>query len=172
MRFSDYIIPVFIAGILIYGLIKKVDIFDEFTVGAKDNLIAAFDILPALIALMTCVGMLNASGAADMLCSAVSPFLEKKGFPAECAPLAFLRPISGSGALAVYEQIISENGPDSFAGRVASVLLGASETTFYTIAVYFGAVKAKKTRHALPCSLAADLTAFILSALFVRVFFA
>ena len=124
MRFSDYIIPVFIAGILIYGLIKKVDIFDEFTVGAKENLIAAFDILPALIALMTCVGMLNASGAADMLCSAVSLWFEEGGFPVECAPLAFLRPISEIGRVSGYEKILRETDPSSFAGRVTSVLLG------------------------------------------------
>ena len=171
MNFTDLVIPVVIAVILVIGLIKKVDVFGEFIEGATENLKTAVSILPALIALMTCVGMLRASGILGTLSSVLSPVTELIGFPSECVPLAILRPISGSGATAMYESILTEHSPDSFAGRVASVLLGSTETTFYTIAVYYGAAKIKKTRHTLAASLSADFTGFIFSVLAVRLFF-
>ncbi len=171
LNFSDFIIPVLIAVIMISGLIKKVDVFDEFIEGARENLKIGIQILPALIALMTAVGVFKASGALEVLTAIVSPVTEFLGFPSECFPLALIRPISGSGALAVYESILSENHPDGFAGRVASVLLGSTETTFYTIAVYYSVTKIKKTRHTLGAALAGDLTGFIVSALTVRLFF-
>lgn len=165
---SDYIIPLFIALIMITGLIKRVDVFGEFVDGARENLKAAFDVLPALIALMTAIGMFKASGAPEMIAALISPITDFLGFPAECIPLAIIRPVSGSGALAVYESILGDVSPDSFAGRVASVIIGSTETTFYTIAVYYGVTKVKKTRHAVASSLAADFTGFVLSALTVR----
>lgn len=165
---SDFVIPVFIALIMLIGLIKKVDVFGEFTDGAKENLRSAFDVLPALIALMTAIGMFKASGGLEIISAAIAPLTEFLGFPRECIPLALIRPVSGSGALAVYESILTEVSPDSFAGRVASVVIGSTETTFYTIAVYYGITKVKKTKHAIASSLTADLTGFILSALTVR----
>lgn len=165
---SDFVIPFFIALIMIIGLIKRVDIFSEFTEGAAENLKAAFDVLPALIALMTAIGMFKASGALDIISDAISPVTEFLGFPEECIPLAIIRPVSGSGALAVFESILNDVSPDSFAGRVASVIIGSTETTFYTIAVYYGITGVKKTRHAVASSLTADFTGFILSALTVR----
>ena len=165
---SDCVIPVFIALIMIIGLAKRVDVFSEFTDGAKENLKSAFDVLPALIALMTAIGMFKASGGLEIISSAIAPLTEFLGFPRECIPLALIRPVSGSGALAVFESILTEVSPDSFAGRVASVVIGSTETTFYTIAVYYGITKVKKTKHAIASSLAADLTGFILSALTVR----
>lgn len=165
---SDFVIPFFIALIMIIGLIKRVDIFSEFTEGAAENLKAAFDVLPALIALMTAIGMFKASGALDVISDAISPVTEFLGFPEECIPLAIIRPVSGSGALAVFESILNDVSPDSFAGRVASVIIGSTETTFYTIAVYYGITGVKKTRHAVASSLTADFTGFILSALTVR----
>ena len=165
---SDFVIPVFIALIMIIGLAKRVDVFSEFTDGAKENLKTAFDVLPALIALMTAIGMFKASGGLEIISSAIAPLTEFLGFPRECIPLALIRPVSGSGALAVFESILTEVSPDSFAGRVASVVIGSTETTFYTIAVYYGITKVKKTKHAIASSLAADLTGFILSALTVR----
>lgn len=165
---SDFIIPFFIALIMIIGLIKHVDVFGEFTDGAKENLKAAFDVLPALIALMTAIGMFKASGALEVISEAVSPVTGFLGFPKECIPLAIIRPVSGSGALAVFESILNDVSPDSFAGRVASVIIGSTETTFYTIAVYYGITNVKKTRHAVASSLIADLTGFIISALTVR----
>ena len=165
---SDYVIPVFIALIMIVGLVKKVDVFGEFTDGAKENLKSAFDVLPALIALMTAIGMFKASGGLDIISAAISPLTELLGFPKECIPLAIIRPVSGSGALAVFESILTDVSPDSFPGRVASVIAGATETTFYTVAVYYGITKVKKTRHTIASSLTADLTGFIFSALTVR----
>lgn len=165
---SDYVIPFFIALIIAAGLIKRVDVFGEFIEGAKENLKAAFEILPALIALMTAIGMFKASGALEIISEAISPITSFLGFPAECIPLAIIRPVSGSGALAVFESILNDVSPDSFAGRVASVVIGSTETTFYTIAVYYGITNVKKTRHAIASSLTADFTGFIMSALTVR----
>lgn len=166
---SNYVIPFFIALIMIIGLAKKVDVFSEFTEGAKENLKASVSVLPSLIALMTAIGMFKASGALELISTAISPLTSFLGFPEECIPLAIIRPISGSGALAVFENILTDVSPDSFAGRVASVIIGSTETTFYTIAVYYGITKVKKTRQALPASLAADFTGFVLSALTVRI---
>ncbi len=166
---SDYIIPFLIAIIMIIGLVKKVDVFSEFAEGAKENLKAAVSVLPALVALMTAIGMFKASGALEIISTAISPLTSFLGFPKECIPLAIIRPVSGSGALAVFESILTDVSPDSFAGRVASVIIGSTETTFYTIAVYYGITKVKKTRQALPASLAADFTGFVLSALTVRI---
>lgn len=165
---NDFAIPIFIALIMTVGLAKRVDVFSEFTDGAKENLKAAFDILPALIALMTAIGMFKASGGLEVISSIIAPVTEFLGFPRECIPLALIRPVSGSGALAMFESILTEVSPDSFAGRVASVVIGSTETTFYTIAVYYGITKVKKTKHAIVSSLTADLTGFILSALTVR----
>lgn len=167
---SELAIPVFIALIMAAGLIKRVDVFGEFTDGAGESLKSAFGVLPALIALMTAIGMFKASGGLEIISSAIAPLTEFLGFPRECIPLALIRPVSGSGALAVFESILTEVSPDSFAGRTASVLMGSTETTFYTIAVYYGITKVKKTRHAVVSSLTADLTGFILSALTVRLF--
>lgn len=168
---TDYIIPLFIGLIIIYGCIKKVDIFDEFLSGARENLKTGVDILPSLIAMITAIGMFKASGAMELLAKAMSPVTEFLGFPSECLPLAIMRPVSGSGALAVFETILSEVHPDSFAGRVASVILGSTETTFYTIAVYYGAASIKNTRHTLVSALSADFTGFIVSVLTVRLIF-
>ncbi len=167
---SDFVIPFFIALVMIAGLIKRVDVFGEFTDGALENLKVSFDILPALIALMTAIGMFKASGALEVISDVISPFTGFLGFPEECIPLAIIRPVSGSGALAVYESILSGVSPDSFAGRVASVIIGSTETTFYTIAVYYGITSVKKTRHAVLSSLTADFTGFVMSVLTVRLF--
>lgn len=167
---SDYVIPVFIVLIIFSGIIKRVDVFGEFIEGAKENLKSAFDILPALIALMTAIGMFKASGGLEIISGLLSPVTDFLGFPSECIPLAVIRPVSGSGALAVFESILSDVSPSSFAGRVASVIIGSTETTFYTVAVYYGITGVKKTRHAIISSLASDFTGFILSALTVRLF--
>lgn len=171
MKLDNVIIPAVICLILIYGLYKNVDVFGVFLEGAKEGLQTAVDILPALVALMTCIGMFKASGALDLLTYALDPLATLLKLPAEAIPLAILRPISGSGALAIYEHMLESFGPDSYIGRVASVMMGSSETTFYTIAVYFGATKISKIRHTLPASLTADLTGFLMSALMVRLFF-
>ncbi len=171
MRWTDFIIPVVVCGILLYGIFHKVNVFDTFVQGAKEGISVSMGILPALIALMTCVGMLKASGAIDAFTALLEPLASKVMIPKEVIPLALLRPISGSGALVVFEDILKNYGPDSLIGRVASVLQGSTETTFYTIAVYYSAVKVTKTRHTLGCALTADGVGFIMSAVTVWFFF-
>ena len=169
--FSDFVIPFTLVAILGYGIYKGVDVFGAFLEGAKEGLSTAVNIAPALIALMTCVGMFKASGALDIVVLLFSPVADLLLLPEEVVPLAILRPISGSGALVIYNDLLATYGPDSFVGRVASVIEGSSETTFYTIAVYFGAVKISKTKYTLSASLTADLVGFIMSALMVRLIF-
>lgn len=154
--------------VMVYGLVKKVDVFGEFVIGAKEGLITGVKIIPALVALMTCVGMFKESGGIDILVFAVSPITNLLKIPAEVVPLALLRPISGSGALAYFSEILSNSDPNGEVARTASVIMGSTETTFYTIAVYFGAYKIVKTRHTAFCALMADLCGFILSAMIIR----
>lgn len=168
MSFSDLVIPVLFAGVLIYGVCTKTDVFSEFTEGVKEGLHTVYDIFPSLFCLVVTVAAFRASGGAELLTSLLSPVLDTIGFPSECGSLLILRPFSGSGAIAVFEQILGDCGPDSFAGRVASVLLGSSETTFYTLSVYFAAVKAKKTRYALAAALVGDIVCAAASAVTVR----
>lgn len=170
-EFSNYIIPVLVGFVLIYGAVEGVDVFDAFIGGAKTGITTAFGLLPPLIALTTAVGMFTASGALDILCHALSPLAELLHIPAETIPLALIRPISGSGTLVVFQNILSSFGPDSLIGRTASVMLGSTETTFYTIAIYFGAIKMTKMRYTLVPALTADIVGFIMSALVVRLLF-
>lgn len=173
MNLTDLIIPLIIVLIVFWGLFKKLDVFSEFVEGGKEGAKVAFNILPTLVALMTCIGMFKASGALEMISRLLAPITSLIGFPSECVPLALIRPVSGSGALAVYESLLTDNQPDSFIGRVASTLMGSTETTFYTLAVYFAAAKTKITniRYALPAALSSDLTGFIISALLIQIFF-
>lgn len=171
MTLENMIIPGIMCMVLVVALYNNVDIFGVFIKGAREGFSTAVDVLPALVALMTCVGMFQASGALDILSHAMEPVAQMLKLPAEVLPLAVLRPVSGSGALVIYEGVLAQFGPDSYIGRVASVMMGSSETTFYTIAVYFGAIQVSRTRHALPASLMADLVGFLMSAWMVRVIF-
>lgn len=170
-QFTAYVIPVLIAGILIFGLIKGVNVFDTFIQGAKEGLNTAVSILPALVALMVAVTMFKASGALDILSYSLAPITERIGLPKEVLPIALLRPISGSGGLAILENILAQYGPDSLIGRIASVLQGSTETTFYTIAVYYGAVGIKNTRYTVLAASAADFAGLVIGCLTVRLFF-
>ena len=171
MQLTDFVVPLIVVGIFVYATVKRVDVFSVFCEGAKEGLQTCADILPALVLLLVCVGMFRASGAVDALTELVRPLCSAVGFPAECMPMVILRPFSGSGAMAVYNGIAASNGVDSFAERVAAVLLGSSETTFYTVAVYFSSVGVKKTRYAVPAALTADLTAWIVCGAVVTLFF-
>lgn len=171
MALSNLIIPLIIAGILVFALTRQVNIFNEFLSGAKEGFMTSVNILPALVALITCVGMFKASGALDILNYALSPLAGLLRLPREVIPLALLRPISGSGAMVIFNDILGNFGPDSYIGRVASVMQGSSETTFYTIAVYFGATKVSNTRYTVGASLTADIVSFIISAVMVRLLF-
>ncbi len=169
--FSLYIIPALVGFFIICGLIKRVGVFDCFIDGAKSGLPTMISILPSLIGLITAVEMFKASGALDIITSAIAPVTSAVGLPPQALPMALLRPISGSGSIALLSSILGESGPDSFVGRVASVMCGASETTFYTIAVYCGAVGIKKTRHILAASLISDAASALFSCLAVRLLF-
>lgn len=167
----EIVVPAFIAIIVMIGLIKKIPVFDAFVDGAKKGLITLYSIIPTLVGLIVAVNMLKASGALDMLCDFISPAAEFLGFPKEIVPMVLLRPVSGSGSTALLNQIYTDSGPDSFAGRVASVLAGSTETTFYAITVYFGATRVKKIRHTMWVALVADFTAAVMAVLTVRIFF-
>lgn len=171
MRLSDWFIPLIVAGLCTYALYKHVAVFEEFTLGVKEGLRTCLDIFPSLFVLVVAVGMFSASGGLAFIEVATRPLAERFGFPRELTPLLFLRPFSGSGATALFENILTDSGADSFAGRLASVMLGSSETTFYTIAVYFAATKVKKTGRALPPAIFGDICGFILSVTAVRLFF-
>ncbi|MEG6571762.1 nucleoside recognition domain-containing protein [[Clostridium] cellulosi] len=167
-QFGVYAVPIAILGIVLCGIIKKQNIFDLFLNGAKEGITVAFNILPALVGLMMAVEMFKASGAMDFIVSTFAPIGKALNFPSEVIPLAIMRPISGSGSLTVFESLLKTYGPDSFIGRVASVMQGSTETTFYTVAVYYGSVGVTKTRHTLPAALSADFIGFIMSIISVK----
>ncbi|MBO4913575.1 MAG: spore maturation protein [Oscillospiraceae bacterium] len=171
MKLSEWIVPALLCFAGTYGLYRRVDVYAALTKGAEEGLGVLLRILPSLVGLMTAVYMFRASGAMDALAQLLSPLLSAAGIPSETAPLLLVRPISGSGALAVGTEIMERSGVDSYAGRVAAVMLGSSETTFYTVAVYYGAAGITKTRYTIPAALVADLVMFFLSAFAVRVFF-
>ena len=168
---SDYILPIIVVLIVIYGAFKGVDVFNVFIDGAKSGFKTVFNIIPSLIALLLSINMLKASGGLDVLLSLLSPIGDFLGIPRDVIPLTILSPISGSGSLGVYESILKIFGADSFIGRCASVMMGSTETTFYTLALYYGSIGVKKTRHTVPSALCADFTSFILSPRFVKLFF-
>lgn len=170
-QFSVYVMPAMILLIVLFGIVRGVPVFDSFVAGAKDGISSTISILPTLIGLIMAVRMLSASGALDMLSSFLAPVAQFLGLPKEVMPLALIKPISGSGSTAILSQIFSDYGPDSFIGRVASVMAAATETTFYAIAVYYGSVNIKKTRHTIPAALSADLTVCVLAGIVVRCFF-
>ena len=150
---------------------QGVDIFPVFLEGANKGLKTVVTIMPTIVGLLTAVFMLRASGAIDWFAAFMQPLLSLLGIPAECAALVFLKPVSGGGGLALGSEIMRSCGVDSYAGRTAAVMLGASETSIYTISVYAGAVGLKNTRYAVPAALLGDLTAFIVSSWMVRVLF-
>lgn len=165
------IVPGTIAAVALYGAVRKVDVYDALITGAGEGLGVLVRIVPALIGLMTAVHMLRASGALELAAEALAPVLNRVGLPSELLSLMLVRPISGSAALGVGAEVIEAYGPDSYLGRVAAVMLGSTETTFYVIAVYFGAVGISKTRYAVPAALCADLTGFLAAAWAVRLLF-
>ncbi|MFA4839800.1 MAG: spore maturation protein, partial [Candidatus Neomarinimicrobiota bacterium] len=154
--FSNYAIPFLLLVIPILGYIKKVKVYESFIDGAKEGFNTAVRIIPYLVAILVAIGMFRASGAMDYFVAILSPITNLIGMPAETLPVAIMRPLSGSGALGIVTELMKQHGPDSFIGRVASTMWGSSETTFYVVAVYFGAVGIKKTRHAIPSGLIGD----------------
>lgn len=169
---SVAIIPVIMSIILLHGYIKGVSLYDTFVEGAKEGFKAALRIMPYLIAIFIAIGIFKRSGAMNILVEFINPFAKLVGVPKEVIPLALMRPISGSGALAVVKEVIAEYGPDSFIGRVASTMMGSAETIFYTMAVYFGVVGIKDSRHTLPAALISHIAAVIASVFICNIVFA
>ena len=165
------LVPVLIFLIALWGLVRKVDLWSALVDGAADGLKVTVRIAPPLIALLTAVYMLRASGALDLLGELLKPVLSAVGIPVETIGLLLVRPVSGSAALGVGAELIETYGPDSLVGRTAAVMLGSTETTFYTVAVYFGAAKVAKTRYAIPAALCGDVAGFLAASWAVRLLF-
>jgi len=166
-----FVIPVIVVGFPLYGLYKKVPVYESFVEGAKDGFNVAVRIIPYLVAILFAIGMFRASGAMDFLTTALNPVLSLIGFPAEVLPMAIVRPLTGSGSAALVADMIQQYGEDSILVKMAAVMFGSTETTFYVVAVYFGAVNIKKTRHAVPAGLTADFAAMLIAVWTVRLLF-
>ena len=175
MRFliyvSDYIIPLILFYIIGYGLITKTDIFDEFIKGAKDGFKVVFDILPTLIGLMVAIGILRASGALNILSELLRPITDLLHFPSQLVPVALIKMFSSSAATSLVLDIFKEYGPDSYIGRLVSVMMSSTETIFYTMAVYFMAAGVKKSRYTLLGCLLTTLTGIVASVIMTNLVF-
>lgn len=170
---SVWVIPTITVFILLYGYLKKVPIYEVFTEGAKEGFWVAVKIMPYLAAVLVAIGLLKASGSLDAFIHLLSPITEKIGLPAEALPMAMMRPLSGSGSLGILSATLNDPniGPDSYLGYLTSTMMGSTETTFYVIAVYFGAIQIKKIRYALWVALTADLAGLLASAQIVRYYY-
>ena len=167
----NMLVPLVLCTAALYGRYRRVDVYEAVTQGAREGLGVMFRIAPALVALLTAVYMLRASGALELLAEGLGPVLNRLGLPGELLPLMQVRPISGSAALGVGAELIETYGPDSELGRMAAVMLGSTETTLYTAAVYFGSVGVSKSRYAIPAALCADVVGFLSAAWTVRLLF-
>ena len=169
---ADYLVPGLMVAIALAGLAKKQDISTLMTDGAAEGLKTLLRIVPCLVVRLSGIHMLRASGAMDMLTDFLAPVFGSLGIPKETVPLVLIRPFSGSAALAAGLDIMSTHGADSIVGRTAAIMLGSTETTFYTISVYFGAAGIRKTRYAVPAALVADMVGFCAASLTAKLFFA
>ena len=168
---SVFVVPAILVGFPVYGLIKRVPVYESFVEGAKEGFGVAVRIIPYLVAILFAIAMFRASGAMDFLVGLLNPVLRVVGFPAEVLPMALIRPLTGSGSAALVADMINQYGEDSIFVKMAAVMFGSSETTFYVIAVYFGAVSIRRTRHAVAAGLTADLAATLFAVWTVRLFF-
>ena len=167
---SDWLIPLIMVTFLLFGWIKGVKLYETVTEGAKEGFNVAVRIIPFMVAIFVAVGMFRSSGALDIMVSIFNPLTSLIGMPAEALPMAFIRPLSGSGAFGIMSEIVSKD-PDSFLSYLVSTMQGSTETTFYVLAVYFGAVGIKNARHALPAALIADGTGVMASVFICRMMF-
>jgi spore maturation protein B len=168
---SVWAIPLVVAGVPLYALTRKVKVYPVFVEGAKEGFQVAVRVIPPLVAVVMALGMLRASGAMDGLAALLAPLTSRIGIPASVLPMVLVRPLSGGAALGVVADVLRSEGSDSYAGRLASVMAGSTETTFYVLAVYFGAVGVSRYRQALPAALLADLAGFAASVVAVRFLF-
>lgn len=168
---SKIVIPFFVIGIILYGVIKKVDVYNTFLSGAKEGLITSFNIFPAIIAMVFAINIFMNSGVINFILGWLNPLFNLLNIPLSILPMALLRPISGTASLAIMNDIFMNYGPDSYIGRLASVIQGCTDTTVYVLGLYFGSVKISKTRHALGTGLFADLVGIIMAFILVAIFF-
>lgn len=168
---SAWAIPFLLMAIPLYGAIKKVKVYESFVEGAKEGFQVGVRIIPYLVAILVAVGMLRAAGAIDLLSLWLDPLFRFIGMPAEILPLAIMRPLSGSGSMGIVTELMKTHGADSFIARLAATAYGSTETTFYVLAVYFGAVGIKKARHAVVVGLFADLVSLISALIVCRLVF-
>ena len=162
--FSALIIPLILVGFPLYGLYKRVPVYESFVEGAREGFNVAVRIIPYLVAILFAIAMFRASGGMEALTKALTPVLALVGIPAELLPMVIMRPLTGSGSAGLVVDMVKQFGEDSIFVKVASVMFGSTETTFYVIAVYFGAVNIKNTRHAVHAGLTADISAMLLAA--------
>jgi spore maturation protein B len=170
-QLTMYTMPLIIIFILVYGYLKDVKLYEVFIEGAKDGFNISVRILPYLVTILFAIAILRESGALSIITNASSPVLKFIGIPPEVLPLVLMKPMSGSGSLGITAEIINQYGPDSLIGRIASTMMGSTETIFYTMAVYYGAVGIKKMRHTLACSLLAHVTGVIASCIVCTMIF-
>ncbi len=168
---SIFVLPTMLVGIPLYGLIKKVPVYESFIEGGKEGFGLAVRIIPYLVAILFAIGMFRASGAMEWLATALSPVLALVGMPPEVLPMAIVRPLTGSGSVAIVADLAQQHGETSIITRMAATMFGSTETTFYVIAVYFGAAGVSKTRHALPAGLIADVSAMLFAVWMCLLFF-
>jgi spore maturation protein B len=164
-------IPLVLLIFLGWGLFKKVKVYEVFVEGAKDGFNVAIRIIPYLVAMLAAIGIFRASGALELLIAVLQPVTTFIGMPPETLPMALMRPLSGSGSLGIMTELMKVHGPDSLIGIMASTMYGSSETTFYVLAVYFGAVSVKNTRHAVPTGVIADVAGMLAAVWIVNLLF-
>ena len=168
---SFWMLPALVAVFILYGWVRQVRVYDSLVEGAKEGFQVALRIIPFLVAILVVIGMFRASGGLDLIIGLIAPVTQILGMPAEALPMALLRPLSGSGALAVASETMNTHGPDSLVGYMVSTYQGSTETTFYTLAVYFGAIGVKNTRHTVPACLLADITGILAATFIINLLF-
>jgi spore maturation protein SpmA len=168
---SKLAIPFLMAGFPLYAALRRVKVYEEFVEGAKEGLEVALKIIPYLVAILVAIGMFRAAGGIDLFSRVLGPFLSAVGFPADLLPLALVRPLSGSGALGLFTELVKHCGPDDVVSRMGGTIFGSTETTFYVVAVYFGSVAVRRTRHAILAGLTADFVAVVASVVVCRIVF-
>ena len=168
---SKYAIPFMIGGIILFGMIKKVKVYESFTDGASEGFTTAIRIIPFFIAMLVAIGVFRESGAMDLLIRGLTPITKRFNIPGELVPIMLMRPLSGGGAQGLMTELVTSHGPESLLGRTAAVMMGSTETTFYVLAVYFGSISIKKQRNALSVGLIADLSGLIAAVIITRLYF-
>ena len=168
---SKLSIPFMLSVFPLYAALRHVKVYEEFVDGAKEGFDVALRIIPYLVAILVAMGMFRAAGGIDLISQALAPAMQAIGFPSELLPMVLMRPLSGSGTLGLFAELVKQFGPDSLISRTGGTIFGSTETTFYVLAVYFGSVGVKRTRYALPAGIVADTVGVIASVIFCRMVF-